>query len=60
MSATLKEIQGRLSERYDPDYLVELLEISSEELVEAFPDKVEAKFEDLEAELFEEGSDEQV
>lgn len=34
---TLKE---RVAERYDPDYLVDVLGISSEELLEAFEDKL--------------------
>lgn len=52
MTTTLKELQNRLAERYDPDELVELLEISSEELSEAFPDHIESKFEALANELF--------
>lgn len=48
---TLKE---RIAERYDPDYLVDVLGITSEELVEAFEEKVlankelRAEVEDLE------------
>ena len=32
-------ILERVAERYDPDYLVDILEIDSEELLEAFPEK---------------------
>jgi hypothetical protein len=35
--AVLKE---RVAERYDPDYLVDVLNISSEELVDAFEDRL--------------------
>ena len=30
----------RLAERYDPDYLVDILSITSEELLEAFEERV--------------------
>lgn len=33
-------IKERLAERYDPDYLVDILEIDSEELLDAFPEKL--------------------
>jgi hypothetical protein len=35
--AVLKE---RVAERYDPDYLVDLLSITSEELLDAFEDRL--------------------
>jgi hypothetical protein len=57
---TIREIQERAAERLDPDELVELLDISSEELVEAFPDKIEEHYEQLVQELFDEfGQDEE-
>lgn len=58
MATTLKELQERLAERYDPDVLVELLDITSEELAEAFPDHVEQHFDDLVEELFDEDEEE--
>jgi hypothetical protein len=57
---TIRELQERAAERLDPDELVELLDISSEELVEAFPDKIEEHYEQLVQELFDEfGQDEE-
>lgn len=49
---TVRELQERLAERCDPDEIVELLDIESSELVEAFPDKVEFYYEQLVQELF--------
>ena len=43
MMLTLDEILERLSERFDPDFLVDLLEIDAETLLERFDDYVEAK-----------------
>jgi len=42
---TLQEFKEQLIELYDPDELVDILSISSEDLVEMFPDKVVEKFE---------------
>jgi len=39
MSLTLEEIKERLLKIYDPDDLLEALEISSEELLDRFEDK---------------------
>ena len=36
MSATLEEIVVKISDRYDPDEVVEILNISTEELLSAF------------------------
>lgn len=56
---TIRELQERLAERRDPDEIVELLDIESSELVEAFPDKVEFYYDELVQELFDEfGTDE--
>lgn len=38
---TLEELKWVVKEHYDPDLLVELLDISSEEIVERFADKIE-------------------
>jgi hypothetical protein len=56
---TIRELQERAAERLDPDELVELLDISSEELVEAFPDKIEEHYEQLVQELFDEFGEDQ-
>ncbi len=37
---TLTELKDRIIQEYDPDLLVEVLEITSEELLERFEDKV--------------------
>ncbi len=51
MSLTLYELKEKLLERYDPDLLLEMLEISAEDLLNAFEDKVIDKFAKLEEEL---------
>jgi hypothetical protein len=50
MSLTLRDIMERMS-RLDEITLLEVLDISSEELVERFADKIEDKFEELEIDL---------
>lgn len=40
MVITLEELKELLKERVDPDLLVDELEISSEELVDRFEDKI--------------------
>lgn len=55
---TIREVQERLAERRDPDEIIELLDIESSELVEAFPDKVEFYYEQLVQELFDEFGEE--
>jgi hypothetical protein len=55
---TIRELQERLAERRDPDEIVELLDISSDELTEAFPDKVEEHYDELVQELFDEFGEE--
>ena len=47
MAVTFQELKQRLIEQVDPDLLVELLEISSEELIETFSDKIEDRFDNL-------------
>lgn len=53
MSLTLEEIKERLK-RLDEITLLEVLDISSEELVERFSDVIEEKSDDLEEDLEEE------
>lgn len=51
MSLTLNEIKERLLNRFDPEDLLELLDLSSEELLDRFEDKVINRFEMLEEEV---------
>jgi len=44
MAITFEELCELLVERVDPDLLVEELNLSSEEIVDRFPDKIEARF----------------
>lgn len=57
MSLTLDEIKERLLHIYDPDDLLEALQISSEEILDRFEDKLLRKLdefqEDLEEEIYE-------
>ena len=50
MSLTLRDIMERMA-RLDEITLLEVLNISSEEIVERFADKSEDKFEELEIDL---------
>ena len=43
MKITLAVLKERVAERYDPDYLVDILGICSEELLEAFEAKLVEK-----------------
>ncbi len=54
MSLTLAELKEKLAERYDPELLLEILEISSEDIVEAFEDKILARFDVLQDEVSDE------
>ena len=36
---TLEELMAHAAERYYPDVIVELLDLSSDELIQAFPEK---------------------
>ena len=40
MVYTLEELKERLVDQYDPDEIVELLDLSTEQIVEAFEDLV--------------------
>jgi hypothetical protein len=54
MSLTLEEIKERLLRLYDPDDLLEALQISSEEILDRFEDKLIKKIEAFHEELEEE------
>lgn len=47
MLITLMELKELLKERVDPDLLLEELGLSTEDLVDRFEDKIEAKFSKL-------------
>jgi len=51
MSLTLEELKERLLETYDPDDFLEFLEITSEELLDRFEDKLINRLEQFEEEL---------
>ena len=48
---TLDELKERLCAEYDEVSLIEILGVTSEELVEAFEDKIKARYEELEKEV---------
>ena len=54
MSLTLGEIKEKLLKLYDPDDLLEALEITSEELLDRFEDKLINRFDFFEEEFKEE------
>jgi hypothetical protein len=54
MSLTLDEIKERLLQTYDPDDLLESLQISSEEILDRFEDKLLRKLDEFQEELEEE------
>ena len=51
MSLTLDEIKERLLQHYDPDDLLEALQISSEEILDRFEDKLLIKLDKFTEEL---------
>jgi len=51
MSLTLEEIKERLLKAYDPDDLLEALEITSEQLLDRFEDKLINRLDEFEEEL---------
>ncbi len=57
MSLTLDEIKERLLQHYDPDDLLEALQISSEEILDRFEDKLLRKLDEFHEELEEEDYD---
>lgn len=52
VNVTIAELKERIVERMDADDLLEVLEVGIEEVVEAFPDKIEDNYERLVQELF--------
>ena len=54
MSLTLDEIKERLLHIYDPDDLLEALQISAEEILDRFEDKLIRKLDCFQEELEEE------
>jgi anion-transporting ArsA/GET3 family ATPase len=58
MSLTMDEIKERILRVYDPDDLLEALEISSEELMDRFEDKLINRLDRFEEELEDEEEDE--
>ena len=54
MSLTLEEIKERLLKNLDPDDLLEALQITSEEMLDRFEDKLLRKLENFHEELEEE------
>ena len=54
MSLTLEEIKERLLHLYDPDDLIEALQISAEDILDRFEDKLLRKLENFHEELEEE------
>lgn len=51
MAVTTNDLQQRLKERYSPDDIAELLDLSSDDLIDRFEDRVEEKFDYLLKEL---------
>ena len=58
MSLTMSEIKEKLLERYEVDDLVEALEVTSEELLDRFEDKLINRLDSFEEELNEETTQE--
>ena len=58
MSLTLEEIKERLLRFYDPDDLLESLQITSEEILDRFEDKLINRLEKFEDDLEEEDYEE--
>lgn len=55
---TLWEVKQRIKERYDPDTVLELLDLSTEQLVDRFEDIIEDRYDLIEAEVSLETEDE--
>lgn len=58
MSLTLEEIKEKLLDTYDADDFLEALEITSEELLDRFEDKLINRLDKFEEELTDEEEDE--
>ncbi len=54
MTFTLQEIKEKLAEQYDEVMLLEILEINSYDIVNAFFDRIEEKYDELNEDLEEE------
>ncbi len=54
MSLTLEEIKERLLRLYDPDDLIEALQISAEDLLDRFEDKLLKNIDEFQEDLEEE------
>lgn len=52
MAVTFQDLKQRLMERADPDVLVEVLDLSSEDIVNAFQDQIEDRFDLLKDQYF--------
>jgi ribosome assembly protein YihI (activator of Der GTPase) len=57
MNLTLVEIKEKIAEQMDEVDILEVLEINSWDLVEAFSDRIEAKYEQFCNEIHEEEED---
>lgn len=53
MTITLADLKQRILDRVDPDRLLDLLNLNTEQLVAAFEDEIEEKYEELVSELYE-------
>ena len=58
MSLTLEEIKERILKTYDPDDLLEALEVTSEELLDRFEDNLINRLDEFEEDLTDEEEDE--
>jgi hypothetical protein len=54
---TLIELREKIADNYDEITILELLEINAEDLVEAFSDRIDERFEKLAAEFIDEEPD---
>jgi len=57
MSLTLEEVKERLLKTFDPDDLLEALQITSEEILDRFEDKLINRLDVFEQELEEEDNE---
>jgi hypothetical protein len=57
MSLTLEEIKERLLKTMDPDDLLEVLQVTSEEILDRFEDKLINRLDVFESELEEEDNE---
>lgn len=55
---TLQDLVKLIAIQLDPNEIVEMLDISSQELCERFSDKIEDRFEDLQADFIDEEEEE--